>query len=71
MILGRCDTHARLKSGAEFTVRGGYTLGAPRFSPYHVLGSARLLAPGFWLLAPSSVGHGTKRRRLHLIGVFR
>ncbi len=42
----------RLKSGAVNSW-GRPIDGAPRFSPHRVLGSARLLTPGFWLLAPS------------------
>ena len=43
----------RLKTGAVSTKAAIHALGAPRFSPYHLLMNARLLAPGFWLLTPS------------------
>ncbi len=49
---GRGNPHAWLKSGAECTIIHEIILGAPRFSPHRVLGLPRLLAPGFWLLAP-------------------
>src|SRR5258707_5578511 len=79
MILGRCDTHAWLKSGAELTVRDGSPWARRDFRPTVPWAppppGSWLLDSGSWILAPgsylTSICHGTKRRRFDLIRVFR
>jgi hypothetical protein len=40
-VLNDAALGARLKTGANFLLRGSYTLGAPRFSPYRLTERSR------------------------------